>query len=255
MSMAMRPSAAPAAPQLSPRASMRWDVVRRVVEDLAPRSVLEVGCGQGAMGARLAERCETYVGVEPDPASQAVAVSRIAPRGGTVLAGDHTVAPDSDYDLLCAFEVLEHIDDHEAALAAWVRLVRPGGHVLLSVPAWPDRFGPSDTKVGHFRRYTPEQLAATMTGAGLEAPVTTLYGWPLGYALERVGHALDARALARGTAPQDMAARSATSGRNRQSANRLVGAGVRWGTVPFIRAQRLVRRGIGMVAVAQRPDA
>ena len=44
---------------------LRFDVVSRVVDDLAPRTVLEVGCGQGAVGARLATRA-TYVGVEPD---------------------------------------------------------------------------------------------------------------------------------------------------------------------------------------------
>jgi len=45
------------------------------------------------------------------------------------------------YDMVCAFEVLEHLKRDEAALRDWITLVRPGGHLVLSVPAGPERFG------------------------------------------------------------------------------------------------------------------
>ena len=77
------------APPLMPRAWLRWDVVERLLDGLRPPTVLEIGCGQGAMGARLARRAE-YLGVEPDPTSCAVARTRVTAAGGTVVHGDHT---------------------------------------------------------------------------------------------------------------------------------------------------------------------
>lgn len=256
----MTPSSVPQPlPPLSPRARLRWDVVRRLVAPLAPSSVLEIGCGQGGMGARLVGMTGHYQAVEPDDASHALALERIGSRGGEVLHGDHTAIPAAwtaagGFDLVCAFEVLEHIEDDGGALADWTSLVRPGGHLLLSVPAWPQRFGPSDVKVGHFRRYTPDGLVEQLHRAGLVAPQARMYGWPLAYGLELVGHRLDARALARGGVPTDVATRTAASGRNRQASHRLLGAAVAAGTAPFVLAQRLVpTHGPVMVALARRP--
>ena len=145
-----------APPPLAPRAWLRWDLVQRQVRALAPATCLELGCGQGAVGTRLARMCD-YLGVEPDPTSFAVAGPRITAAGGRVLRGDiDAVTPGSFFDLVCAFEVLEHLPDDVGALARWGRAVAPGGHLLLSVPAWQDRFGPWDEMVGHLRRYAPD---------------------------------------------------------------------------------------------------
>jgi SAM-dependent methyltransferase len=243
-------------PPLAPRAWLRWDRVDRLVAELRPATVLEIGCGQGAMGARLACRAD-YLAVEPDPASYAVAVARVAACGGTVLPADHTgVPPGRGYDLVCAFEVLEHLADDAAALADWVTLVRPGGHLMLSVPAFARRFGPMDTRVGHYRRYDPDQLAARLVGAGLVEPRVQVYGWPLGYALEAVRNRMDARhlatdAAAAGTTPEE---RTAASGRHQQPGGGPVGRAIELATLPFRLLQRLAPdRGTGLVAVATRP--
>ena len=75
-------AAAPSVPPpLAPRAWLRYDLVDRLVGELRPATVLEIGCGQGSMGARLARRGR-YLGVEPDAASGAVAEARVAPAGG-----------------------------------------------------------------------------------------------------------------------------------------------------------------------------
>lgn len=60
--------------------------------------------------------------------------------------------------MVCAFEVLEHIEDDKEALAERVTDVRPGGQLVLSVPAFQERFEPMDRHAGHFRRYSPEEL-------------------------------------------------------------------------------------------------
>ncbi len=241
------------APPLMPRAWLRYDVVERVLAGLRPRTVLELGCGQGSMGARLARRAE-YVGVEPDPTSFALARTRVGAAGGAVVQGDHTAVPaGSSYDLVCAFEVLEHMRDDAAVLAEWTRFVRPGGHLMLSVPAFQRRFGPMDERVGHYRRYGPEELAARLVGAGLERPRVTVYGWPLGYLLEAVRNRADRPKLAAAgrLSPQE---RTAASGRTYQAPGLAVGLAVQVGTLPFRYLQRVQpRRGVGLVAVATRP--
>jgi len=240
-------------PPLAPLAALRFDVVHRTITALAPRTVLEIGCGQGGFGARLATVAR-YVGVEPDAQSYAVARERIEPRNGSVISGDHLAVPaGSRYDVVCAFEVLEHLEHDEAALADWIKLVRPGGQIVLSVPAGPERFGPWDVKVGHFRRYSAEDMRKLLVHAGFEQPRVTLYGWPLGYALEFARDKIASRQAKR-TQDQSVAERTASSGRQLQPTTRLMAYTIRAGTLPFRYVQRIQpKRGIALVAVATRP--
>lgn len=244
-------------PPLAIRAWLRYDVVSRVFDRLNPATVLEVGCGQGAFGARIAGRV-SYLGVEPDKSSFDVAASRIKAQGGAVLNGIHDVVPaGSTFDAVCAFEVLEHIDDDVAALASWVPLIKPGGHLVMSVPAFQERFGPMDTHAGHFRRYSPDLLRARLTEAGLVLEDIIVYGWPLGYALEAVRNRIDAKKLATARAANvPIEELTAASGRTFQPSKPFTGAVVKAATVPFRYLQRAQpKRGTGLVAVARRPAA
>lgn len=240
-------------PPLTLRAWLRYDVVSRLISRLRPRTTLEIGCGQGAFGARLAGQ-GAYLGVEPDARSFEIAKSRIEPRGGTVLNGMDTVVPGgTQFDMVCAFEVLEHIEDDKGALANWVEYVRPGGHVVLSVPAFQSRFGPMDAHAGHFRRYSPAEIADLLTAAGLTDVTVTVYGWPFGYALESVRNRIDAKKLEATDAT--VAELTAASGRTFQPGNRVMGAATALATLPWRLVQRLrPGAGTGLVAVATRPD-
>lgn len=224
-------------PPLTPNAWLRWDVVRRLLDGLDDvQRVLEVGAGEGALGARLARRYD-YVGVEPDPRSR----ERARERAGTVLEA----LPDESFDLVCAFEVLEHVEDDEAELRVWRDRLRPGGWLLLSVPAHEKRFGPADRRVGHFRRYEPDRLATLLAETGFETSRVVSYGFPLGYALEAGRHVLAKRGEGEGTAG---------SGRWLQPSDRL-GWATRLGTAPFRLLQRpfaRTRLGTGIVVLARR---
>ena len=243
-------------PPLSPNAWLRWAVVSRLLPPDA-RDVLEVGCGQGGFGARLATRYR-YVGVEPDAVSAQVARARLAALGaghdGEVRHGDLSVlAPAERFDLVCAFEVIEHIEDDRAALRDWAGRLRPGGWLLLSTPAHQHRFGPADEMVGHFRRYEPAALAGLLTEAGLADPRVTHFGMPLGYALEAGRNAVGRRRLAR-LADTTMTTRSHGSGRLLQPSRPGAATLARWGTLPFRALQRAFpHHGPGLVATARKP--
>ena len=241
---------------LSPMATLRWSVVQRYLDELAPRTVLELGCGQGGFGSRFAERAD-YVGIEPDEKSCSVAQSRMTGKRGKVICGtSDLVGADETYDLVCAFEVIEHLEDDTAMLSDWAEHVAPGKHLMVSVPAWPERFSPMDELVGHYRRYTPVQLHDTLSAAGLTEVRTQLYGWPLGFALESVRNRLATKDVA---ADHDsdgtMESRSARSGRLFQP-KAAIGLAVRAGAAPFTVLQRLrPSSGTGLVAVGRRPVA
>jgi SAM-dependent methyltransferase len=247
----MTPSPPPA---LTLNAWMRWDWIRRILGEEPRLRVLEIGPGGGAMGALIARRHE-YVGVEPDPIAFSRARQRLEALGrGEVLNGSiEALAGQPPFDVVCAFEVLEHIEDDVAALEAWFGWVRPGGRVLLSVPAWQHRWGALDVKAGHIRRYSPESLRRSLEAAGFVQPATSVYGFPLGYALQPLWNAAAKRAKPQRTTQE----RTAASGRWLQPPETLalVTQAVSW---PFRLAQRpfaQTRLGTGIVALARRPEA
>jgi SAM-dependent methyltransferase len=245
----MRP---PPAPPLAPRARLRWTVVSRIVRDLAPTSILELGCGLGGVGTRLATMA-TYTAAEPDDRCWAVAQERISAVGGAVIHGDHTTVPAGEqYDLVCAFEVLEHIADDKAALAEWLPLVRPGGHLLLSVPGDPHRFGAHDVLVGHYRRYTATGLRERLDEAGAAHVTIRHYAWPLGYLLDSVRNRMSTSKVDAAAATPE--ARTETSGRLFQPNSATMGRLIRIGVAPFEVLQALrPGTGPGLIALAQVP--
>jgi len=235
---------------LTPNAWLRFDVVDRLLP-AGVTDVLEIGCGQGALGVRLARRYE-YLGVEPDASSCEVAQRRMAAAGrGEVRNIAVADLGDERFDLACAFEVLEHIEDDAAALRDWATRLRPGGWLLLSVPAHQSRFGPADELVGHFRRYDPAAMSALLTECGFGDITIRLYGMPLGYLLEAGRNAVGRRRLA-AAAGKSAAERTAGSGRLLQPSGSFRGTATRWATAPFRVAQRAFpTTGPGLVVRAR----
>jgi SAM-dependent methyltransferase len=239
-------------PPLTFNAWLRWDIVQRRLSELeSVGSVLEVGAGEGALGSRLAGEYD-YTGVEPDERSCKRAQARLAAIGrGRAVCGDlSSLERGESFDLVCAFEVLEHIEDDAAALSEWRERLRPGGHLLLSVPAYQGQWGAGDVKAGHFRRYEPHGLQTTLRDAGFEVVAIDHYGFPLGNLLQ-AGRNLIAR---REAPPESVAAASAGSGRWLQPPEALEWATQAF-TWPFRQLQRpFIRRplGTGLVALARR---
>jgi hypothetical protein len=87
-------------------------------------------------------------------------------REGLQVIGDINLIPDGSVDFLYSLNVLEHIEDDEAMAKLWFKKIKPGGELLVYVPAFQFLFSSMDLKVGHFRRYTATSLSDRLLNAG-----------------------------------------------------------------------------------------
>src|SRR5262249_13960009 len=99
-------------PPLTTNAWLRFDAIRHGLRTAKPTTVLEIGAGEGGLGSWLAARFN-YTGVELDEQSRAAAAARIAADGRGAVYGSLDDVDHDDFDIACAFEVLEHIADDE----------------------------------------------------------------------------------------------------------------------------------------------
>ncbi|MBC8083237.1 MAG: class I SAM-dependent methyltransferase, partial [Hymenobacter sp.] len=129
--------------------------------------ILEIGCSGGPLLQRLrATGYSDLTGIDVSEAGIAVAQQRGIPNV-SCMDGTELIFADESFDLVVASDVLEHIKDEAQALREWARVLRPGGQLLVFVPAFQFLWGRHDEVNQHFRRYTAAQLADAMRGAGL----------------------------------------------------------------------------------------
>lgn len=152
------------------RRNLALQLLRR---SLPGKRVLDLGCGTGAVLKELEGWAEP---VGADFSELALQFARGKVGAGLVLA-DGTTLPFSaaSFDACVALDVFEHIEDDRAAMAECARVLRPGGVLVLSVPAYKSLFGPHDKALHHFRRYRRSEVRARLREAGLE-PVKLSYG-------------------------------------------------------------------------------
>jgi len=134
--------------------------------------VLDVGCGAGNLLQRL-DRYGLAVGLEPSAVLAPLARERT---GLPVLRGSGLQLPlaDASIDLACLFDTLEHIPKEAQALDEVRRVLRPGGLVFVSVPAYEFLWTNNDRVAHHCRRYTRSHLRRSLEAAKLE-PVRLSY--------------------------------------------------------------------------------
>jgi SAM-dependent methyltransferase len=134
-------------------------------------ALLDVGCGTGALVRTLLTLGYDARGV--DPFARDFGLPEPSFFAGTL---EHLPWDDASFATLCAFDVLEHVDE-DAALREMTRVLRPGGLMLVSVPAYRALWGPRDDAAGHLRRYSRRMVRAALTRNGLA--VERLFGFQL----------------------------------------------------------------------------
>jgi SAM-dependent methyltransferase len=146
-----------------------------IIERFAPflgRRVVEVGAGIGTFAQFIAASpgVESLLCVEPAENVFPVLAERIShdARINAVHANIDQIDVVNAADSLVAVNVLEHVEDDEAFLRAATRIVVPGGHLLLFVPAHQFLFGSLDAAFDHYRRYSKAGLSSVVSRAGWE---------------------------------------------------------------------------------------
>ena len=133
---------------------------------------IEYGAGTGTVSRLLRPLCDSMILVEPSP-NLAVKLQRTFNADRNVVISDQLLEthiraiPDASVDTVVMVNVLEHIEDDDAALEHLARILKPGGCLLLFVPALPVLMSDLDRQFGHFRRYLLTPLRAQLTGSGL----------------------------------------------------------------------------------------
>jgi SAM-dependent methyltransferase len=132
--------------------------------DGARLRILDIGFGTGAM-LNFLSRYGSVIGM--DMSVEAIRFARTRCDNPMLLASITAVPLETaTFDLVTAFDIIEHDDDDDAALAELARVCRPGGHVLLTVPAFQFLWGNQDIINHHRRRYTLAQVEQRVRAAG-----------------------------------------------------------------------------------------
>jgi len=164
---------------------------------LPPARVLEAGCGWGTNLEALAKAGYRVDGL--DISRRALEVIDRPDR--RLIEADLTQEVPTlaePYDALLALDVIEHLDDDRAAVRRLGALVRPGGLVVVSVPALPELFSDYDRIQGHRRRYVPNTLQGAFADSDLK--VTKIFWW--GAWMVRVLQRMRSSAADRQSAPK-----------------------------------------------------
>jgi SAM-dependent methyltransferase len=154
---------------------------------------LEIGSGNGDYAAAWAEAGVLITASEADASRLMQLKERFAADARVEVRELHApIDIDDDYDAVVALNVLEHIPDDVGALRSFARLLRPGGAVVLIVPAFPIAMSRFDRAIGHQRRYRKRTLRTAIESAGLEVEVLRhvngpgLLAWIVGMRLLRM---------------------------------------------------------------------
>jgi SAM-dependent methyltransferase len=150
-------------------------IIVREVRPLAPRSVIDVGCGNGANLEALQRALDMAEVAGVDVSPRALEVARARVRGDfTVMDLEHDAPPARTFDLVLTSQVIEHVQDDDGFLRKLRAMC--GRHVFVGTMQ--GRMRKSEVHIGHLRNYTRSGLEAQMRNAGFEVDKVIEWGFP-----------------------------------------------------------------------------
>ncbi len=159
-----------------------WFVARRrILRDQiatlglpADARILEAGCGPAGNLAMLSE-FGSVEAFEPNDTARRIAEERtgLSVRAGTL--PDDALFPPESFDLVAAFDVVEHIQDDDGAVRSLARTLKPGGHFIMTVPAYAWLWSAHGRRHHHKRRYTSAAVRDLLERAGLTIDKCSYY--------------------------------------------------------------------------------
>jgi ubiquinone/menaquinone biosynthesis C-methylase UbiE len=147
----------------------RHDLIKRYLRSTysskANLRILDIGCGTGAMSAKLTDLGDVF-SADFHP----LALSYCRKRNlGRLCAADAMRLPfrGESFDVIVALDVIEHLPDDSLAISEFQRVLKPGGRIVATVPAYPSLWSAHDTALMHYRRYLARPFATLFRNARL----------------------------------------------------------------------------------------
>lgn len=168
---------------------MRLALIPQLIDGL-PKDIsriLEIGPGLGDLSLYLASRFPKAHELLIDISEQGIDKLKKRIDGNarlSAIAGDfRELHPKTQFNLIAACEVFEHIQDDDAAFKAVHQLLLPGGYFIFSVPAFMHKWSAADLYAGHYRRYERSNILAKFQQHGFEIEKLWCYGFPVTHLL------------------------------------------------------------------------
>ena len=147
---------------------------------MSPGRFLEIGVGRGRFFEDLFDR--GFHGLCLDLNAELTTelqLSEAIRQGAVQFKAKNFFTIEEQFDLIVAFEVLEHYEQDLDCLRKWLELLQPTGTLIFSVPAHMSQWTGNDTRAGHARRYEKKELQAKLEVCGFKVEDFRCYGFPL----------------------------------------------------------------------------
>lgn len=183
--------------QPMPRFMLRRRLVSTMLNGLncKNKTCLEMGYGAGGMFPVFVHKGLVPAGYDSSPHSLRATKEYLQSLGLSdrvrIFESMSETERGGPFDFVCAFEVLEHIEDDKGALDQWRKLLKPDGSLILSVPAHKSKWGYNDVVAGHVRRYEKKELEDVLRRAGFKDIRIFNYGYPMTLVLDGLNNWAD----------------------------------------------------------------
>ena len=139
-------------------------------------SFIEIGCGTGYVLSGIAQAFPAAALSGSEVFSEGLGFAAARVKAARFMQMDGRRIPfENEFDVIGAFDVIEHIREDEAVLASMRRALRPGGGVILTVPQHPSLWSASDEYACHERRYTADEIHGKVRAAGFDIVRSTSF--------------------------------------------------------------------------------